>query len=317
MQTPIIPTYPLPKGYTTSGQLLIDRVLAGANIRYKESFSPAVTTRIKEELRVIRRTHTCDYFLLWSDIAKFCQEHNILTTPGRGSAANSIVNYCLGITHVDPLKFNPVAPMLFARFFNENLSLPRIDMDVEPNAVDLVYAFIDELIGDAYTSYRVPVEGRDNSKLKIDILGLRVLKQIHDLEDEHRCHLDWNTIPLNDAKTLQLFQDGNTDDIQFFDTTPVQNALRQIHHVNFWELVALFAINRPMQGSMELYVQCANSGLPYEPMLYQEQAMVATSKAWQDINHDEDFKHLLPFAHAYCQTLIAYRLAYLKSNNLC
>ena len=82
--------------------------------------------RLEFELSVIRQMGYVDYFLIVWDFIKYARDNGIMVGPGRGSAAGSLVAYCLGITSVDPLKYN----LLFERFLNpERISMPDIDID--------------------------------------------------------------------------------------------------------------------------------------------------------------------------------------------
>ena len=84
--------------------------------------------RLKKELDIIKKMGFCDYFLIVADYVKYAKEHDILVGPGRGSAAGSLVSYCLNITSIDPLKYN----LLFERFLNpERITMPDIDVDFE------------------------------------------------------------------------------------------------------------------------------------------------------------------------------------------
>ena len=82
--------------------------------------------RLEYELGVIRQMGYVDYFLIVWDFIKYARDHGIMVGPGRGSAAGSLVSYCLGITSIDPIKYN----LLFERFLNpERISMPDIDID--------------------------------------------------------------------------------------------------------------------------------------------------------------------------------------------
>ena len=86
--------------------------------------------RLKYELDVINKMGFCNYFLVVWDYVNFAKQNKILTGPGRGSAAGSLVSYCLGITSVDPIKYN----LLFERFLNpDRVTMPDIDIDFEYN----------------------------------------------------------------------------------------------------------------------------------------------------------------------------------------
>ena len=80
----------------------------------------------------------CNYFLVVWDYVKYAKEHDILVGPGRGSAAGSLVSYCLGITTIDPIKYD----LLFERFLNpERISMPDIDIDFEYTKRDEVLKY--------------------------------------------------------------------------------------------------------------------------------------------------------------------------------
>ncbi|MDD3392592.1 MAG: DNA polymerase III subunit alpha [Bacilli bacterium] len=86
--------------------------------------------RLKYELSTIKEMGFCNYFLIVYDYVKYAKEKDILVGPGRGSAAGSLVSYCLNITTIDPLKYN----LLFERFLNpERITMPDIDIDFEYN----------------------------------------------------------------------------------------------------------------------------------------------------------------------------------------
>ena len=99
-------------------------VFAGAVKRYAE-ISTSVRERLEDELAVIEEMGLADYFLLVQDIVAFAKRAKIPVGPGRGSAAGSLVAYCLGITNIDPLEHN----LFFERFLNrERRNLPDIDL---------------------------------------------------------------------------------------------------------------------------------------------------------------------------------------------
>lgn len=100
----------------------------------------SIKKRLEYELDVIRKMGYVDYFLIVWDYVNFARSHGIAVGPGRGSAAGSVVSYCLGITNIDPIKDD----LLFERFLNpERVSMPDIDVDFEPErrqeVIDYVY----------------------------------------------------------------------------------------------------------------------------------------------------------------------------------
>ena len=100
--------------------------------------------RLEKELKVINDMGFSDYFLIVYDYVKYAKTHNILVGPGRGSAAGSLVSYVLGITNIDPLKYD----LLFERFLNvERISMPDIDIDFQDNRRDEVVEYLKQKYG--------------------------------------------------------------------------------------------------------------------------------------------------------------------------
>ena len=124
----IFPDYPVPAGETMDSYLRM-KTLAGAAERYSGSSMPIryeVHSRLEKELRVISMKKLAGYFLQVNDISEFCKREKILSQ-GRGSAANSVVCYALGITAVDPIRHK----LLFERFLSEKYEqYPDIDIDL-------------------------------------------------------------------------------------------------------------------------------------------------------------------------------------------
>lgn len=104
------------------------KCIEGLKRNFGDKISSRYQERLKYELDVINRMGFNDYFLIVYDYIKFAKENNIIVGPGRGSAVGSLVSYCLGITDIDPLKYD----LLFERFLNvERVSMPDIDVDFE------------------------------------------------------------------------------------------------------------------------------------------------------------------------------------------
>lgn len=100
--------------------------------------------RLMMELSVIKKMGFVDYFLIVYDYVRYAKTHNILVGPGRGSAAGSLVSYCLGITNIDPIEYD----LLFERFLNpERVTMPDIDIDFEYTKRDQVVQYVKERYG--------------------------------------------------------------------------------------------------------------------------------------------------------------------------
>ena len=121
-----VPKYPLPEGVTSDETLLATLATTGLEARYAKPLPEAVQQRLDFELGVINTAGYAGYFLITQDFINAARARGIPVGPGRGSAAGSIVAYGLGITNVDPLRFD----LLFERFLNpERVSMPDIDVD--------------------------------------------------------------------------------------------------------------------------------------------------------------------------------------------
>lgn len=119
-----LPKYDVPEGYT-SWEYLNKLCFDGLKERYPDG-DHSLKERLEYELSVIQSMGYVDYFLIVWDFINYARTQGIKVGPGRGSAAGSIVSYCLGITSIDPIKYQ----LLFERFLNpERVSMPDIDVD--------------------------------------------------------------------------------------------------------------------------------------------------------------------------------------------
>ncbi len=119
-----LPKYDVPDGYT-SWEYLQKLCYEGLEKRYGDP-SEELKDRLSYELETIHQMGYVDYFLIVWDFIKYAKDHGISVGPGRGSAAGSIVSYCLEITTIDPIRYQ----LLFERFLNpERVSMPDIDVD--------------------------------------------------------------------------------------------------------------------------------------------------------------------------------------------
>ena len=142
-----LPEFTVPKGYTHEDYL---KKLAteGMYARY-ENVTDNIKERFDFEFNTIKNMGFVDYFLIVWDFIRYARKHEIQVGPGRGSAAGSIVSYCLGITDVDPLKFN----LLFERFLNpERVSMPDIDIDFCYERREEVIEYVNRKYGESHVA---------------------------------------------------------------------------------------------------------------------------------------------------------------------
>jgi DNA polymerase-3 subunit alpha len=362
----LMPHYPIPAEYGGNmGAYLRHLVFEGAKKRYP-GLPQNIVDRLNYELDVIQKMGFEGYFLIVQDFTTAARKLNVSVGPGRGSAAGSCVAYCLGITNIDPLRYD----LLFERFLNpERVSMPDIDIDFDDRGrgkvIDYVvqkygrenvcqiitfgtmgarsvirdvgrvlniplaetdriakmipegpkvtldtalqevpefrklqqdpnpqirklihYARVLEgsarhtgvhaagvIIAPGKVSDYVPVavaKGKTASEdvvttqydgkwvesfglLKMDFLGLKTLTLINDtlqlIEENHGIKIDVDAIPLDDQKTFELFQRGETVSIFQFESSGMREWMRKLKPTHIDDLIAMNALYRP--GPME------------------------------------------------------------------
>jgi len=358
---------------------LAEITMTGAKARYGENLTDEILERIEFELHTMKTMGYPGYFLIVQDFINAAREMNVSVGPGRGSAAGSVVAYCLRITDIDPLKYD----LLFERFLNpDRISMPDIDIDFDDDGRALVLRWVTEKYGkervahiitygtmatkssikDVARVQKLPLaeaerltklvppkfhedesgkspkvnisncikyvpelqaarysndenlsttlkyaemlEGtvrqtgvhacgiiigaddltnfiplstatdkgtyedilvtqydgnvvEDVGLIKMDFLGLRTLSVIKDalsnIKKSHGIDIDIDNIPLDDAKTYELFSNGQTIGTFQFESAGMQKYLRELRPSQFEDLIAMNALYRP--GPMQYIPQ--------------------------------------------------------------
>ncbi len=139
----LLPAFPLPTGFDTQELYLRHITYEGAKKRYG-SITSQIEERINFELSTINQSGYPGYFLIVQDFTSTARDMGVSVGPGRGSAAGSVVAYCLGITNIDPIKYD----LLFERFLNpERISMPDIDIDFDDEGRDKVINYVIDKYG--------------------------------------------------------------------------------------------------------------------------------------------------------------------------
>lgn len=358
MDQHLLPKFPLAPGFE-AGPVLKD-LCYEALLKRVANPDAVYWERLNYELKVIQDMGFSDYFLIVWDVMKYSRENGILTGPGRGSAAGSLVSYVLQITDVDPIQYQ----LLFERFLNpERITMPDIDLDFPDNRRDEVISYVvskygtqhvaqigtfgtlaakaavrdtartfglnatqladwskliprelgitltraheqssalqrhiisseqNQLIweiateieglprhisthaagvvisdsplvdqialqkgsGDALLTQFAMGELEQIGLLKMDFLGLRNLtlldRTLKNVNYTRKTSLTLQDIPLDDAKTLQIFQKGDTTGIFQFESDGIRRVLKHLRPTSFEDIVATNALYRP--GPME------------------------------------------------------------------
>lgn len=373
----LLPKFDIPDGFHSEDEYLRHLTFEGAKKKYGE-LNQSIIDRLDFELATIQNTGYPGYFLIVQDFTSKAREMGVSVGPGRGSAAGSAVAYSIGITNVDPIKYD----LLFERFLNpDRVSLPDIDIDFDDEGRDKVLHYVIDKYGknqvaqiitygtmaakssirdcsrvmelplsdanilakmiperpgttlqsafgevkeladikkgndlraqvlqqaivlegsvrntgthacgviitpDDLTNF-VPVSTArdsdmlvtqfDNSvvesagMLKMDFLGLTTLTVIKtalkNIKKSKGLEIDIDTVPLDDTKTYELFQRGETTGTFQFESTGMQKYLRQLKPDKFEDLIAMNALYRP--GPMEYIPLFVNRKHGREPIKY-------------------------------------------------
>jgi len=182
-----LPKFPNTKGVTSAKYL---EALCYKGLSKRGCNNQLYYQRLDYELSVINKMGYDDYFLIVWDYIRYSKTNDILVGPGRGSAAGSLVAYCLGITDIDPLKYN----LLFERFLNpERISMPDIDTDFPDKDRDKVIEYVKNFYGKnhvcnitTFGTFQIKSSARDLAKVfnvnqsRVDELVLAIDKYGYD-----------------------------------------------------------------------------------------------------------------------------------------
>ena len=184
-----------------------------------------VLDRLSYELSIIEKQNFCAYFITYSRIIEVCNELNLLRSYNRGSAANSMVNYCLDITKINPIEEN----LIFERFIlPQQKKLPDIDIDIPKGSQDIVIEKL-KLKYPEYNSYRIAyLSHYDTNKINV--------YYNNNIYRKHQCGIIITTEKLNNLNTF-LYEE------QEYYLALNQQAKDEIYDVTF-DLVEQEALNR-------------------------------------------------------------------------
>jgi DNA polymerase-3 subunit alpha len=141
---PVMPDFQIPEGFSDSNEYLSYLTYEGASHRYPV-LGEKVKERIEFELETIKKMGFPGYFLIVWDVIRAAREMDVSVGPGRGSAAGSVVAYCLRITDIDPIRYD----LLFERFLNpDRISMPDIDIDFDEDGREKVLQYVVKKYGE-------------------------------------------------------------------------------------------------------------------------------------------------------------------------
>lgn len=212
-EKPLLPLFG--SGFDAECQMLRERTMTGLAARlaaHNITDTQPYYDQAEYELGVVIGMKFPGYFLIVADYIEWCRKNDVLTGPGRGSGAGSIIAWALGITHVNPLQYG----LLFERFLNpDRISMPDFDVDFEPNGIERVLAYICDKYG-ADSVCRIITFGSLQARGAIRDIG-RVYGIPYSKSDKLS-----KLIP-QDAKTLKDAVNASSEIQQILDTDADMN----------------------------------------------------------------------------------------------
>ncbi len=214
----ILPNYDVPAGFKDHYDYLETLTNGGMHKRYGETLTQELEERKNYELSVIKKMGYVDYFLIVWDYIHYAKTHDIAVGPGRGSGAGSIVAYAIGITDIDPIKYN----LLFERFLNpERISMPDFDVDFSDAKRDKVIDYVCEKYGHDHVS-QIITFGTMSARMVIRDVA-RVLDVPYAEADKLA-----KMIPNELHITIQKAMEQNRELKELYDTNPETKKLLDI-----------------------------------------------------------------------------------------
>lgn len=213
-----MPNYDVPTGFKDHYDYLETLTNEGMHKRYGETLTQELEERKNYELSVIKKMGYVDYFLIVWDYIHYAKTHDIAVGPGRGSGAGSIVAYAIGITDIDPIKYN----LLFERFLNpERISMPDFDVDFSDAKRDKVIDYVCEKYGHDHVS-QIITFGTMSARMVIRDVA-RVLDVPYAEADKLA-----KMIPNELHITIQKAMEQNRELKELYDTNPETKKLLDI-----------------------------------------------------------------------------------------
>jgi len=210
---PLLPSFPVPDGKTSSA-FLREQCEMQLDYRY-EHVTEEIVQRLHNELKIIEELSFSDYFLIVADFVQFAKDNDILVGPGRGSAAGSIVAYLLGITNVDPIKYD----LLFERFLNpERITMPDIDIDFSDVRRDEVIEYVKNKYGQEYVAQIITFGTFGARSL------LRELMKTMDIDERDQAYI-LRQIPVQANEPLTYYIKQSKEFAEYIKQTPALRLL--------------------------------------------------------------------------------------------
>ncbi len=315
---PLLPEPLLPEG-VDEVEHLARLAFEGAYERFGKPLPAEVKERLKAELKIINRNGYPAYFLMWHEIIAAAHELGAQVGPGRGSAACSLVLYCLGITQVNPLQFG----LAFNDFFNTEQSLPRIEVEFDKVGREKVLKWIVERYGEEsvaniampnyFTSKIITEEFPQAQKL------VGVVRKM----DIHSCGVALCAGDISERVPLAFVESAEYENA----VVVTQYGAEQLRRMGVEVLYILSHTALDIIAKCASGVECDIENIPLDDaktldLFHQggvEGVFRAVANEAQPLTFDDLVslysRHCSNRAHAICATILAYRVAYLRAHH--
>lgn len=314
---PLLPKPLLPEG-VDEVEHLAQLAFEGAYERFGKPLPAEVKERLKAELKIINRNGYPAYFLMWHEIIAAAHELGAQVGPGRGSAACSLVLYCLGITQVNPLQFD----LAFNDFFNTEQSLPRIEVEFDKLGREKMLKWIVERYGEEcvaniatpnYFTSKITTEGEPQAQKLVGVVRKM---------DIHSCGVALCAGDISERVPLAFVESAEYENA----VVVTQSGAEQLKRMGV-EVLHILSSN-----TLDIIAKCASGveldieNIPLDDVktleLFRkggvEGVFRAAANEEQPLTFDDLVslysRHCSNRAHAICATLLAYRVAYLRAH---
>ncbi|MEI6509000.1 MAG: DNA polymerase III subunit alpha [Bacteroidota bacterium] len=225
----LLPNFPVPPEFLTQDDFLRHLTMIGAKERYKD-ITPEIEERLNFELHTIKTMGFAGYFLIVSDFIKAGRNLGVFIGPGRGSAAGSAVAYCIGITNIDPIKYQ----LLFERFLNpDRKTMPDIDTDFDDEGRQKVIDYVVEKYGKNQVA-QIVTYGSMAAKMSIKDVARVMDLPLMDSNILAKLVPDKPGIVLDRVLNANMDGEGSLKDVEALQSEDIENIkkLREIYHGN-------------------------------------------------------------------------------------
>lgn len=314
---PLLPKPLLPEG-VDEVEHLARLAFEGAYERFGRPLPAEVKERLKAELKIINSNGNPAYFLMWHEIISAARKMGAQVGPGRGSAACSLVLYCLGITQVNPLQFG----LAFSDFFNIEQGLPRIECELDKIGRERVLKWIVERYGEESVANIVAPNYFTSNTITAELPQAPKLVGVVRKMDIHSCGVAICAEDISERVPLAFVESAEYENAVVVTQYGAERLMRT-------GVVVLYILSHTALDTIAKCasrVECDIENIPLDDAktlnLFCQGGVEGVFRAAANEEQPLTFDRLVSLysrhcsnrAHAICATLLAYRVAYLQAH---